>query len=423
MVGEGMSLAKSLWRKAPWIMLSLLVAMGFLWAVCYAVAPRGAQGLLFSDAWSNAFGDFFLNCREWVASEHYVGDARVPTHELVYPLIAYWPMSLFPDTMMGAGCFSAFGALCLAAGLLVFVRSRMKSAGVLWQFVGVLACLCSFHVIFAFERANVIYISAACVCIFLAWYNSASCAKRVCAAAALAVAGATKIMPGAFGLLYFVPWFDLAGEASERRRLDWVSIFLCGLLAVALLFVPYWVHGRGGGDLRAFLENVAENSKIYGGKSAWGIVAFWRELLFAGVQGLSGGLGMARAGNMLVGLLLLWMATVVGHRRLRDSERLLLLTVAIMLMPANSCTYMALYLLPGMLLSVGEMMDRPLRLIDGVTLGIWLIVFMPFQIPLSWFVDVQGVPLNYALANFGLFLLVVITMASVLKRGPGRIEK
>ena len=245
----------------------------------------------------------------------------------VYPVISLLPFKLFPATRFGGYLWSAIAGAVLLLSLCIIAKSCQP----------ILLAL-SMPFIFNIERGNPVWISAACIGVFLAWWNDEKEWKRLVAAACLAVAGAMKIAPFALGIVYFTKW-------------RWRPVLLCGVLSLVLMFVP-WVFCRDGfAALPVMIKNASLHAQFVQRASDFGLVQLWRTVrivLGQDVHEVWPGMMLVAVTSQLIGAA----ALIYGVCR-RDK----LLMVGGMLWAAGNMYYYAmLYMLPVFVLEwiVGE---------------------------------------------------------------------
>ena len=245
----------------------------------------------------------------------------------VYTFFSLLPIRPFPATRFGGYLWS------VVAGL-VFLISMCLVSKSLWPLVFAL----SMPFLFNIERGNPVWISSACVGVFLAWWNDEREWKRLVAAACLAAAGTMKIAPFALGLVYFTKW-------------RWRTVLFCGALSLVFMFVP-WIFCRDGfAALPVMIRNAAEHSQYVLRTSDFGLVQLWRTFrIVVGQSVQEAWLGMKSVAiaSQLIGAA----ALIYGVVR-RDR----LLMVGGMLWAAGNMYYYAmLYVLPVFALDwiVGE---------------------------------------------------------------------
>lgn len=296
----------------------------------------------------------------------------------VYPVFSLLPFKLFPATRFGGYLWSVIAGL-------VFLLSICLVSKSLWPLVLVL----SMPFIFNIERGNPVWISAACVGVFLAWWDDEREWKRLVAAMCLAMAGVMKIAPFALGLIYFT-------------KLRWRPVLLCGVLSLFFVFVPWAFCRDGFAALTVMIKNAAEHSQYVLRASDFGLVQFWRTVrivLGQSVQEVWPGMKLVAVTSQLIGA----GALIYGVCR-RDK----LLMVGGMLWAAGNMYYYAmLYVLPVFVLEwiAGEKAprDRDQRLVM-VEAFLWLALLSPLQ------VVVLGHSANQVIGNVALMGLMTLKL-------------
>ena len=298
----------------------------------------------------------------------------------VYPMFALLPVAMFPATRAGGYLWTALAGALFLASLCLVGRS--------WK---PLLLALSMPFLFNIERGNPVWLSAACVGIFLAWWDDESEWKSMVAAGCIAVAAALKISPCVLGIIYFTKW-------------RWKPVLFSGAFAAALVFVPWFFDRDGFAALAAMVRNASEHSEFVLRSSDFGLVELWRTARV--VLGLDvttpwpGMMAVARI-SQLCGLV----ALVIGAKR-RDY----LLMVGGMLWAAGNMYYYAmLYLLPVLVIECFSRKERKDRkdgnkkgLLMWIELGLWLALLSPLQ------VVVLGHSANQAIGNVALMGLMAI---------------
>ena len=272
-----------------------------------------------------------ISCGDVVLSGWYTDGIRklfvTGSRDKVYPAFALLPISIFPATRFGGYLWSVTAGVVLLLSLCIIAKS--------WQ--PFLLAL-SMPFLFNIERGNPVWISAACVGVFLAWWNDEKEWKRLVAAACLAVAGTMKIAPFALGIVYFTKW-------------RWRPVLFCGVLSLVLMFVPWAFCRDGFAALPVMIKNASLHAQFVQRASDFGLVQLWRTVrivLGQDVQNVWPGMKLVAMASQLIGAA----ALIYGVCR-RDK----LLMVGGMLWAAGNMYYYAmLYLLPVFALEwiVGE---------------------------------------------------------------------
>ncbi len=321
-----------------------------------------------------------IDDRDVVAGNWYTDGNRtafVPgRRDKVYPKIALLPLALFPASRLGGYLWTiSAGAVFLMALCLVSQSWRPMAFAMSMPFL------------FNLERGNPIWLSAACVAMFLAWWDDESEWKRMVAAASLAIAGAMKIAPCVLGILYFTKW-------------RWKPVLFSVGLALALMFVPWFFDRDGFAALAAMLRNASEHS-IYVLRAAdFGLVELWRTarvVLGLDVDNPWPGMMFVARLSQLLGLVSL----IIGARR-RDY---LLVVGGMLLAAGNMYYYAALYLLPVFVieyLNPNQTIKQSRQSNNVLELLLWLAILCPLQLVLL------GHSANQFICNASLLALLAL---------------
>lgn len=357
--------------RAKWLFAALTMA-GLLWLALSAFCPQAKQMQLFTAAGTNIFQDFQIP-RVCAAVPNPYEVQQIPPEDRCYAPIAYALVKPFPeDPYAGGLAFTAFGAACFLLALGLLLRTV---GGDFWWAIG--GAVASFPFLFSLERANSIWLSAAGIAVFLAWFDAKAPWKRQLALLALAFACALKLTPAVFGvfLLKERRWRDLLILAGEGAFLLLTPFFLLD----GLDLIDEWIA-----CMRLHLEAYAD-SKSMGFARLWTSLAFW--LGGGSVKGTLFSAG--RLADVALGL----MAVTTCFRSGDKARGSLLLSGAMLLIPGVSQVYTYLYLLiPFSLLS-----SRRLAVFDA---GLWFVLLCPLVLPFhAW-------SLNSWLSNVAFLALV-----------------
>ena len=406
-----------------------LIALFAVWAVCAALGVMGQRKLFYEEGKEELY-DFWMprmcleqgyvghpekwsgwrdvrkdkpivvDERDVVWSDWYTdgSETRFVTgwRDKVYPKIALLPVAPFPATRAGGYLWSALAGAAFLASLCLVGRS--------WK--PILLAL-SMPFIFNLERGNPVWLSAAAVGVFLAWWDDECEWKSMVAAGYLAVAAAMKIAPCVLGVLYFTKW-------------RWRPVLFSGALAAALVFVPWFFDRDGFAALAAMVRNASEHSDFVLRASDFGFIELWRTArVVLGLDVTSPWPGMMVVARLsqLFGLV----ALIFGAKR-RDY---LLLVGGMMLLAGNMYYYAMLYVLPVLVIELfgrGEGGDveefsrvEHVERVEGegvkgeegkwwiwIELGLWLALLSPLQ------VVVLGHSANQVIGNVALMGLMAI---------------
>ena len=395
-----------------------LIALFTVWAVCAALGVMGQRKLFYQEGreelydywmprmcleqgyvghpekyagfvgvWRGEQVDVAARDVEW--SDWYTDGEKTlfitGWRDKVYPMFALLPFKAFPATRFGGYLWTALGGMFFLLSLCLVGKSWRP---LLFAF--------SMPFIFNVERGNPIWIAAACVGVFLAWWNDEKEWKRMVAAMCLAVAGAMKLSPFALGLVYFTKW-------------RWRPVIFCGVLSLVFLFVPWFFSRDGFAALPVMMQNASEHMQFVQRACDMGLVELWRTARIVVGQYIHEawpGMKAVAILSQLIGVAVL----VVGAKR-RDY----LLMVGGMLWAAGNMYYYAmLYLLPVLVieLSTHENSLRTLRLCasalkntDTLSLLLWLALLSPLQ------VVVLGHSATQVIGNVALMGLMAIHLA------------
>ena len=216
--------------------------------------PRFNQTMVLFDQGKWMLSDFFLTLRSLLEGDPYRNDEiYMPlTYLLLYPfsqLGDYQSLTLDFDRVFLTECWGIpLGMVSymflLALMTLLFWHSLQKLNRYKfmshWSF-GLLFFSSVF--IFSIERGNLIFLSAACVNYFLAYFQDQNKSKVYFALFALCVATSLKIYPAIFGLLLL----------REKRYKD---ILWCFAIGIPMVFLPYLAFKGGFENIPIHLANI-----------------------------------------------------------------------------------------------------------------------------------------------------------------------
>ena len=333
-----------------------------------------------------------IDDRDVVWSDWYTNGERTlfvtGWRDKVYPFFSLLPIKLFPATRFGGYLWSVIAGAFLLLSLCMIAKS--------WQ--PILLAL-SMPFIFNIERGNPVWISAACVGVFLAWWDDEREWKRLVAAACLAVAGAMKIAPFALGLVYFTKW-------------RWRPVLFCGILSLVFMFVPWAFCRDGFAAFPVMIKNAMLHAQLVQRASDFGLVQLWRTVRIVvgqSVQDVWPGMRLAAVTSQLIG------AAALIYGACRHDK---LLMVSGMLWAAGNMYYYAmLYVLPVFALDwiVGEKASgvggqcsvtrgQGLLMAEAI---VWLALLSPLQLV------VLGHSVNQVVGNISLLGLMFLHFISL----------
>lgn len=333
----------------------------------------------------------------------------------VYPALALLPFRFFPATRAGSWWFSGCcGAVFLLSLFLVGASAKANFSFPASRFsflISHFSFVLTMPFLFALERGNPIWLSAAAVGVFLVWWDDEVRWKRTAAALCLAFAAVMKIAPAVLGLVYL-----LGGESGDGRKRPLVSlaytreIVIAAVAAVILFLVPWLFVKEGFAAIPIMMKNAAHHADFVLRTSDFGLVQPWRAVRVAlglDVRGPWSGMHFAARLSQLFGLVSLF----VGARR-RDC---LLLVGGMLLAAGNMYYYAALYLFPVFILSTSISTSPSTSSLyspstSSLHLLLWFLVFCPLQFVLL------GHSANAIICNLAVMTLMA---TEALSRGYG----
>lgn len=308
----------------------------------------------------------------------------------VYPAFALLPFKAIPLTRTAGWCWS------IGAGVVFLLSLVCCARGKLWP----VAFICSSPFIYNLERGNPVWLSAAAVAVFLAWWDDEEKWKRVTAAVCLSVASAMKLAPAVLGLLYL-----RNGFSSEGKKFLAMAVLAC-LLTVVFLVVPWVWMPDGFAGVGEFVRNAKYHSESVLRAADFGLVQVWRSVrMVFGRDVTAPWPGMMVVARLSQGAGLV--ALLVGARR-RD---LLLLVGGMLLAAGNMYYYAALYLLPVFVLEwrsrgtgESEAGESALKGLSVLELLLWFALCCPLQL------IVLGHAGNGVICNVAVMCLMMLRM-------------
>lgn len=231
-----------------------------------------------------------IDDRDVVWSDWYTNGERTlfvtGWRDKVYPFFSLLPIKLFPATRFGGYLWSVIAGAFLLLSLCMIAKS--------WQ--PILLAL-SMPFIFNIERGNPVWISAACVGVFLAWWD----------------------------------------DEREWKR----PVLFCGILSLVFMFVPWAFCRDGFAAFPVMIKNAMLHAQLVQRASDFGLVQLWRTVRIVvgqSVQDVWPGMRLAAVTSQLIG------AAALIYGACRHDK---LLMVSGMLWAAGNMYYYAmLYVLP-----------------------------------------------------------------------------
>jgi len=303
-----------------------------------------------------------------------------PVTEGIYPPLAYvilLPFNFFVDYNI----FSAFGARASQAGIMSFIIFMM-----LWLFISIvfLSKILSEHkkqknmitfflifsapILFLIERGNVNIAVFACVAVFFAYYENKSVALREIAIISLAIAIGIKLYPALFGALLF---------KKDKLPCFWRLVGY----SILTTFLPFLFFEGGLYNVKIMIGNILHYSNGFSDwsdslalRSVMGYEAMFRSIsiILDGEHSQQWYLVVSRITNyiMLAG-------SIIGSFFVdKKWKRVMLLACPIVLFPAMSATYNAVFLIIPIVLFLKE---EKRCLTDYLYLLLFVIIITPVQ--------------------------------------------
>jgi hypothetical protein len=336
------------------------------------ILSKGAEGMqvFFQDP-KDTFMDFF-KVQKSIAN-------LSPVTEGIYPPLAYiilLPFNFFVDNSH----VTAYAARASQAGIMSYVIFLVS-----WLFIGAvfLSKILSEHrkqkniiifllflsapMLFLMERGNVNVVVLAFVAVFFAYYEDENVMLREIALIALAIATGIKLYPVLFGALLF--------------KKDTLSRFF-RLAGYCLLFtiLPFFCFEGGLNNLRTMVGNILHYSN---GFSNWSHYIALRSVM--GFEAMFRSISLAFEGDYVQGYMIAARVTtfvmlagsIIGSFFVdRKWKRAMLLACPIVLFPAMSATYNAIFLIIPILLFL---IEKERRFTDYIYLVLFIIVLSPAQ--------------------------------------------
>lgn len=421
------------------LVVSLFLS-GVIWLTLVLFEPQAGQDKVWYKAGREYLSDYFMPRNTAAHANPY----REPAHTLefaylrggerkagpgwdleerdrAYPAGALLPLLPFGESLEGGEACNvvmiAFFALVLAACLPGVRMCGADGVRVLpWMVAVFCAVGLSGPMLFSYERGNPIWYAAAGTLAFLLYWDHPRRWVRWTAAAGLAVAASIKVMPAVLGVVYLSSlvgmWrqrvvAQMAGR--EAHPVCWTRMLadpaVCVLFGVVAFLVP-WFFVSGFGSFGDWWRTGHENVAWYASRTTFGFVGLYRTVMIALHRGWEGttGFAVARWANILCGFAML--ALSVWKLPRSRYAGVLSATAGMLLVSSNMRPYTVLYLLPAMLLWLGERRggaagSPPLRWVVAIETVGWFVLWTPLQVPFSSFQ-------LYPLQNAALLALCVL---------------
>jgi len=400
-------------NKRVSIIFAILVAVFIGLAVggC-PIEPLNHQEYVIFESGNDFMADFFNIQRFLVDGDPYFNELNGIYFPLAYlllmpftPLCDYANMSLEDCWNTNFAVFSALFFLLLSLFLFFDSLYRLNNKKG-WRTFNTILLLFTSIFLFSTERGNEIFIAAAGVNYFLAYYDTEDRWKRWFGLFCLCFAAVLKVYPVLFGILLL----------QDKRYKDIAFCIVTGLL---LTFVPFLFFKHGLANVPRMIENYYTYTALYLTPSTeykFGIHALGNGILFA-VNYLNPGTiadsvvrGMAVTTKILTALLTL-VSLILAFLEKRRWLQIGLIAMVIMMYPSHSIFYCGLYLIPMMMLFLSKEECTKTDYVIGILL---CLIMNPIQIV------VPPITLTPILANI---FTIVLWILFIVYSGRGVLNK
>ena len=358
----------------------------------------------------NLFADFF-NIMIWIADKDpYFNTYLSPGTKSYFPL-SYLILMMFS----GIENYSGLQLEDVYSSTTAIVSCMLFTLGSIFLYFHSLTRIVKCHTIelliislssvflFTIERGNLIMFTAALTFYFIAYKDSRNIWLRRFSLLALCVASVLKVYPVVLGIYLL----------KDKRYKD---IFLCVILSLLLIFIPFLAFEHGFDNIPKFIENVAEASK--------GV-----ELVASPRYGLHVfsiiGCSFFRCLDTNLFLILLYISKIVIWAMAGLSvflfffeketwKQLLMITMLIAYLPQVNFFYCGIYFVPFIMLFLFE---NPRWNRTNILYALLMCVFLnPFQIVF------HNVTISWMLSNLAMLALwVTILVENILRIRSNRV--
>jgi hypothetical protein len=413
-----------------WCFTAGMAILFFVFMTLLVINPNGAQLNIFSVRLNDFFADFFYLVHDSSERDNYSqyrGSYFPLAYLILYPfskLDNFSAMTLEQMWMskMGLMAVFLFTLFSMAVFFLSLNQLRKKYKLPLYVLIGLLLSGVWF---FSMERGNLIFLSAAGVCLYLCYYDSGNKKERMFAVFALALAATLKVYPAIYGLLYL-----------EKKQ--YKEIFLCIISTLLLVFLPFVFFKGGFSNIQLLIDNMKGITAAYYPNTTF---VYWvknsvlpfsaRFSLQHMVYLLSNGIFdtfdksdttlfshlLARISSVFLGLITL--LSVIYSLVLKNKLlKLSLLTLVLLFFPVPSYLYCGLYIFPVIIMYFSTHNNYPLKY-NIFFIVFFIVVLNPVQI--GWmFNDDTGnqvlMSINYILVNAALLILWQILLINASRQ-------
>ncbi len=382
------------------LFVGTLLASFVLWIIMIFVGGEG----------SRQFNLFFLNCNDFLADftngNGYCGE-RDPYNNVIYtglgekgypplPYIFHYMFSRLIDIeyFNELGSFTTMYffpkllimfiivTIIIIVSLYELVRNY-KDGSNLIKILTAFAIICSWPVLYALERGNTIIVTSVFLMFYIFYNKSDNKFIRELSLISLAIAAAFKLTPAIFGIILLY----------EKR---WKEAFRTILYGLFLFFVPFLFFRGGFENLLLMFRNIRYHMMSYTADQG---CTFLGGFLYYGFSNNEFMSSFSKILTYLVCVIL-----IVGYPFQKFIyDKILFITLVLLLLPSHSAIYCLVYLIPVMVMFLNEK-DR--RYSDIAILIAFLMIMVTFQS------DVGYVFFNN---HLGILLLAAVSVVRAVK--------
>ncbi len=392
-------------RDLAAIGFAAVILFSFLWWIIQ-LFNEGAQ--------SSQFGLFFLTLNDFFADlqndigyvvdkDPYVNNIH-GSWEHGYPPLAYLVYYPFVKIADWSGDYFLQGytqttflimlIICIFIVMIIFfyvMYLSLKGMSEPARFLLPFSLCISFPMLFTIERGNSLILAVFFCVVYIMFYESENVVVREIAIISLAIAAGLKMSPAVLGilLLYKKRWFD-----SVR----------CAIYGILLFFLPFlFFKGTLIDNLLLMYSNMTANLDFYGDEKGASLIASFYQIgqVMYGEDYVMAEFthDLLRNITLIVSVFLL----IVGAICKKEWQRVLIATIASVIIPSHTGTYNVLYFIPFTLVLFKEFENKVLYYITALAL-----------IPLYWVhVGQKYTKLYYASTPLLTVIAVVIGVVAI----------
>ena len=342
------------------IHISLLFAILATIFICLtAIGPQanifGHQEYVFFNGGNDLFADYF-NVHRFIAERDPYFNEMVSNY-LPLSYLLLMPLNNLCDYahMSQDDCYTCYVAVISAVVFLIVslffffdsLNRLNKKQG--WRTFNTFLLLFSSIFLYSIERGNMVFLAAAGINYFLAYYESESVWKRRFGLFCLCFAAVLKIFPVLFGILLL----------KDKRYRD---IAFCIVVGLLLTFLPFLYFKHGFGNIPRMIEEVRAHMAIAALPDTvykFGIHSLAQLVMFA-VNYINPGhiaaptIAAWTISTKVLTAILACVSLVFAFMEKQRWMQIGLIAMVIMLYPADSYFYSGLYLIPMIMLFLNK---------------------------------------------------------------------